>query len=406
MRNKVNVAVFIDDEITVGGGYQQAMNSISMCQRVSPSLANIVYATTKPSTKSSLKEFLGVEASYLDVGFFRRVFLECRVLLSNRYSSKLFRKIFGLNFVEKWFVKSEIDLVYFVTPSRISLYLETVNFIFTVYDLCHRDHPEFPEVREFYEIEWREKLYSSVLKKSVLNIVDSKLGMENIIRRYGVDREKVEIIQFSPSSQIVDNSSSNLVDLESKYGIHKPFVFYPAQYWPHKNHSYILYALKLYKERYDKGLSVVFCGADKGNKQFLMELSKSLGLSLNTHFLGFVSDADVYTLYKRSEALVMPTYFGPTNLPPYEAFRLGVPVFYSDLPGLREQVGEGAYLVDLLNPESLSDGLHLVLTNQEVRGELIECGKKVLSLSRPNDALKSIETVIKKFSAKSMTWRK
>ena len=33
---------------------------------------------------------------------------------------------------------------------------------------------------------------------------------------------------------------------------------------------------------------------------------------------------------------MMPTYFGPTNLPPLEAFAHSVPVLYPDKPGLRD----------------------------------------------------------------------
>ena len=49
-------------------------------------------------------------------------------------------------------------------------------------------------------------------------------------------------------------------------------------------------------------------------------------------------------LYTEALALVMPTYFGPTNLPPLEAFQTGTPVLYSDLPGMREQVGDAAIM--------------------------------------------------------------
>ena len=34
----------------------------------------------------------------------------------------------------------------------------------------------------------------------------------------------------------------------------------------------------------------------------------------------------------------MPTYFGPTNIPPLEAFLLKVPVIYSGIIGLKEFV--------------------------------------------------------------------
>src|SRR5262249_40755456 len=52
---------------------------------------------------------------------------------------------------------------------------------------------------------------------------------------------------------------------------------------------------------------------------------------------------------------VMPTYFGPTNIPPLEALALGVPVCYSDLPAFREQLGARAAYFDLCDPRSLAD---------------------------------------------------
>ena len=60
----------------------------------------------------------------------------------------------------------------------------------------------------------------------------------------------------------------------------------------------------------------------------------------------------------------MPTYFGPTNIPPLEAFKINVPVLYSDLPGLRDQVGKAAMLIDLKKPESLASNLKKLLNSK------------------------------------------
>ena len=54
--------------------------------------------------------------------------------------------------------------------------------------------------------------------------------------------------------------------------------------------------------------------------------------------------------------LVMPTFFGPTNSPPLEAFSLGVPILYSDLIGLKDIVAAALFL-DLDDPGSLAQNL-------------------------------------------------
>ena len=74
-----------------------------------------------------------------------------------------------------------------------------------------------------------------------------------------------------------------------------------------------------------------------------------MNLENKVRFAGFVDDEELPFLYSQSIALVMPTYFGPTNIPPLEAFKINVPVLYSDLPGLRDQVGKAAMLIDLKN---------------------------------------------------------
>ena len=80
-------------------------------------------------------------------------------------------------------------------------------------------------------------------------------------------------------------------------------------------------------------------------------MTKKYNLEDQVRFTGFVSNEEINYLYSQSLALVMPTYFGPTNIPPLEAFKLNVPVLYSDLPGLRDQVNDAALLLNLNDPK-------------------------------------------------------
>ena len=75
----------------------------------------------------------------------------------------------------------------------------------------------------------------------------------------------------------------------------------------------------------------------------------------------------------------MPTYGGPTNLPPLEAFSFECPVCYSDLPGLRDQVKDAAFLLDLDNPESLVINLLDIMRNKDLVNEKIKKGKLIIN---------------------------
>ena len=80
-----------------------------------------------------------------------------------------------------------------------------MNYVFTVWDLCHRDHVEFPEVRQSFEFEARENLLKNALPKAVAVIAESPLGKKNIINRYGIDEKRVQWIPLSPANREFDD---------------------------------------------------------------------------------------------------------------------------------------------------------------------------------------------------------
>jgi len=146
------------------------------------------------------------------------------------------------------------------------------------------------------------------------------------------------------------NINKNVV---SKYYIENPYIFYPAQFWEHKNHKYIIEAISILKHKHNKVINVVFCGRDFGSLKSVQELAKERNVSDLVKYLGFIPKEDVWGLYKNALALVMPTYFGPTNIPPLEALAVECPVIYSDFPSFRKEFEEVAQFVDLEKPESL-----------------------------------------------------
>ena len=101
----------------------------------------------------------------------------------------------------------------------------------------------------------------------------------------------------------------------------------------------------------------------------------------------------------------MPTYFGPTNIPPIEAFVLGVPVLYSDLPGLSDQVRGAALLLDLKNPESMANQLHELIENPSLREELIQSGHNKIDMNASNLHIETIESICADFKVRMYCWK-
>jgi len=140
-----------------------------------------------------------------------------------------------------------------------------------------------------------------------------------------------------------------------------------------------------------------------GNLAHVRRIAGELGLADRVAFPGFVPNGEIRCFYKQSLALVMPTYFGPTNLPPLEAFHLGVPVLYSDLPGMREQVGDAALRLDLNDPACLAEHLLSLVKTPGLREQLIARGHAALhaaAAAHPNP----LESIISAFATKKSCW--
>ncbi len=402
----IRLAVIFDQQIHAGGGYQQALNAALITKSIATEIAEPVFFTTVKDNVPVLASY-GIDAQYLSISFADKIAMFFRREIWSSHLLGWITKFSPLNAFEAALSRKSIDLVYFLSPDGRYRDLERMNYIATVWDLCHRDDPEFPEVRWNRQAEIRDRNYSQILPKATAIFVDSDFSRRNIVHRYGLDIDRVHVMAFEASVATQASGKTNSecqVDIEKKYGLMVPYVFYPAQFWAHKNHIYLLHGLADLRSKYGLDVGAIFVGSDKGNLEYIKKSAVSLGVLDLVRFGGFVSNEEIPILYKKSLALVMPTYFGPTNLPPLEAFELGVPVLYPDKPGLREQVGDAALLMDLKNPSSLSNHLYSLLTNDILRSQLIAKGQDKLKIYEKGKRASLLESVIADFRSRRMCW--
>jgi glycosyltransferase involved in cell wall biosynthesis len=377
----MKVVAILEHSITGGGGFNQALNAILQMQRICEGRFEFEVFTNHAGNFHQLQQ--------LDINF---------VIFSYSLIDKILVKL-GINSVwqaiqnrikiigtfEKKLVEHNCDLVYFTTPSGYAAALQRLNYIATVWDTCHRDTPEFPEVRDFNQFYIRERMYRDYLATSVVVLVDSECSVESISFRYGVDRARLLSMPFTPSPSLTSDVAKSKHEVLSLYRLDEGYFFYPAQFWAHKNHIRILEALLLLNsngERY----TVVFSGGDQGNRAYLEHFVRRNDLDIQVRFLGFVPAENMRGLYEGCKAVIMPTYFGPTNIPPLEAWMLGKPLIYS--VQFVEQAKNAAVLV---NPDDASQLASAITTcmDEKFCKQLVRAGQS--RLQELNDEIKASE---------------
>jgi glycosyltransferase involved in cell wall biosynthesis len=282
--------------------------------------------------------------------------------------------------------KLGVDVLLALSPN-IPAFNFRVPFVVPIFDLNHRLQPEFPEVSAFGETNRREHFFINTCKFATLILADSEIGKADVLQFYGhlVKEDRIRILPYYPPTEnrAVPNAE-DIARVRTKYNLPSRYFFYPAQFWPHKNHALILQAIKIIADETHEVVPVVFCGSYwhyvmAHNFKELMALALKLGIADRVHYLGSVPDEDMGALYTLSAGLVMPTFFGPSNIPPLEAWHLGRPVITSNIRGVREQNGDASLLIDPRSPKDLADAMQRLWRDNALCAGLVARGRQRLA---------------------------
>lgn len=371
---RYHVGIFLELPLDVGGGFQQSLSDIIwMCDWAKTTDIEVTVFTTLPDNVAILAD-LGIDSVCLKLGWLDRSFLFLKYLGPFDLLQHAMRARAPF---EKKLIRAGVDIVYFTTTSNWNLVLNQLPFIITIFDGCYRDSPEFDEVRQFGQFERRDTVWRTGATKASVVVTNADELIDMLCRRYAMERDRAVCIPFSPSPYV---SRSNVTEAAEdsailrKHCIEPGYLFYPAQFWSHKNHATILLAMRMLRDQGAKH-KLVLCGSDRGARATFEALVAQHGLGDCVRILGFVPSAELAALYRGASALVMATYFGPTNLPLLEAWAIGTPVIYPE--AFQAQAGDAAILFDYDDPASLAQAITKVGSADE-RARLALAGKQRL----------------------------
>ncbi len=285
---------------------------------------------------------------------------------------ELWRRICPLFFpLARTFLREKCEL--WVFPSQNSKsYQIPVPALGSIHDLMHRYERDFPEASSRREFNYRERMFRNVCHWAKGVLVDSEVGRQQVAESYGALLERIHVLPFVAPPYIWETSTPS--DFDVRYPLPAKFIFYPAQFWEHKNHKRLIRAIAYLKKDLPD-LTLVLAGSPKNAYASVTRLVKELGLTNDVHFLGYVPDDYMPELYRRARALIMPTFYGPTNIPPLEAFAVGCPVAISRIYAMPEQAGDAALFFDPKSVDEIAECISRLWFDDELCTRMINRGK-------------------------------
>ena len=147
---------------------------------------------------------------------------------------------------------------------------------------------------------------------------------------------------------------------------------YVGNAYPHKNLEKLIKAFSGMKAEEEK-LSLVLVGKADYFYDNLKKIVTEKKVR-NVIFAGFVPDHDLDTVYKNARLYVFPSLYEGFGIPPLEAMAKGVPVAVSDIPCMREILGESVEYFDATDENVIKKTIQEVLQNEDLCQKLVRKG--------------------------------
>jgi glycosyltransferase involved in cell wall biosynthesis len=172
----------------------------------------------------------------------------------------------------------------------------------------------------------------------------------------------------------------------------KDFILFVSTIEPRKNLPTLLQAYRELRDKYKRDELLVLAGSKGWLWEEVYETVSRLKLEEHVAFLGRVPSADLLFLYNAARLLVHPSFYEGFGLTPLEAMTCGTPVIVSNTAALPEVVGDAGLMINPHDVEGLTVAMWRVLTEEELRQDLIAKGlKRAENFSWLNTAERTLE---------------
>ena len=360
------IGVFLEGSPKMGGGFFQSLKSSMMLLNIEKYKSNIELIITDNSTKNYFLD-KNIKPKLFKSNIIQRYFSEL-------FEIDLFRDLLNKLKINhpftKFIKKNEYDLIIFLGPSRMAKYCLEVSFVFNIWDLDHKKNTQFPEHNLNFTYEKKEKLLKEIIYRAFKIIVPHESNKNDLKDLYKISENLITVQNFIPMLPEIYNKGKkeklNYNDIYKKFNLpsEKKIIFYPAQFWAHKNHKYIIDAVEILKDNSNNEFFFVFCGADKGNFSYIKKLVSKKKLNDYFKIIPFIDDDSIISLYLNCSAVIMPTYCGPTNLPIYESFYFKKVIFYTQGLIPNDKINDRLIEININSPIDLYEKLS-ILTNKD-----------------------------------------
>ncbi|SFD64854.1 Glycosyltransferase involved in cell wall bisynthesis [Chitinophaga sp. CF118] len=244
-----------------------------------------------------------------------------------------------------------------------------VKSVVTMHDLIFERYPG--QYNPIDVLTYRRKAkYASQYADKIIAI--SEQTKEDLINYYNTPADKITVVYQSCDEMFaIKHTESRISEMRTKYKLPPVYFLYVGSIIERKNLLSIMKAMLQLKGNID--IPLVVLGNGSGYKKKVKEFVAAHDLSDRVIWLNeqakFAYD-DLPVLYQGAKALIYPSIFEGFGIPILEALWSRTPVITSKSSCFLETAGDAAVYIDPLQPQTLAEGMKLIVEDTEYVEEL------------------------------------
>ena len=308
------------------------------------------------------------------------------------YLSRIFKlnsRLFIPDALDNYCRKENIDIIH--CPYQFTPDIKNVKTICTLHDVQELHFPEFftPEERANRAVNYLK--FATQASHIVVSYEHVKVDLELFFK---IDKRKISTILLDMDymwfQRFTDTTPIDVeyLQLPSRY------LFYAANTWAHKNHLALIDVIARLKK---EGLIVnlVCCGHQNENMVNIRDTIDELDLNGQVKFLGLVSEEVLFSLYKNTAGVVIPTLYEAGSFPLIESIYLGIPVICSNVTSLPETIGDTRFMFDPTEINDIQEKVRLLWSDEAFA---LAAAANASNQKRKFDNLNSLNKIKKVYS--------
>lgn len=289
--------------------------------------------------------------------------------------------------------KEKVDILYSPTHHGSLFYN---NQIVTIHDLLPIHFNYKDSLQRILQTNYFKYVLPAILKKARKIVTVSDCTKNDIIKFFKISEDKIIRIYNGYDNRKLYYRKNAKNYIYEKYQIRNYLLAVGASY-PHKNYDTLIKAISLIS---DKNTSLIIAGGRNEYRNYLKKLTRELNLADKVLFIDYVSQEDLPYFYSAAKCLVYPSLYEGFGLPPLEAMACGCPVITSNTSSLPEVVGDAGVMINPYSIEEIAKAIDMVLSNENLRKEMIEKGLKQAQEFSWRKTAEEIYKVIKEIGEK------